>query len=196
MCLICFIKEDFRRKDSNKLKTFRYAHNRKRKKAKHWILVRKMNTCNSRTACRRGPTSYLQQQLQQQQQQQQQQQLMLHQKHAAAESCRSNKQQQAPTSCAPRRPLESAPPQQDRPNFFVALFVRDQAEQNEDEKKTGKTRVPIFRPPCILHAVAPMSSLDANRLVILSSSHLHNHNASSVVSAPQERPRQGSTVMN
>ena len=49
MCLICFIKEDFRRKDSNKLKTFRYAHNRKRKTAKHWILVGKMNTCN-RTA--------------------------------------------------------------------------------------------------------------------------------------------------
>ena len=40
-----------------------------------------------------------------------------------------------------------------------------------------------------------MSTLDANRLGILSSSYFHNHHASSAVSAPQRRARQGSTVM-
>ena len=95
------------------MKTFHYAHNRKRKRLKYWILVGRMNTsCNiSSRTCRRptvvqqqdlpaaehagGPQScssktYLQQQQQQQQQQQP--------RHAVAASCRSNKQQKAPTS--------------------------------------------------------------------------------------------------
>ena len=55
LCLICLLQRIYVEKESYP-KTFRYAHNRKRKWPQHWILVGKMNTsCNirSRTTCRR-----------------------------------------------------------------------------------------------------------------------------------------------
>ena len=134
------------------------------------------NTCSiSRTTCRRSSR-------------------------AAAASCRSNRQQQAPTRRSAVHPsLLGTRSNQRRPNekialiFFAVLFVRIQAEQQQQQiirrSSSFKSRRPTYA------AVAPYQTLDANRLgIILSSSYLHSHQASTAVSAPQQRPRQGSTV--
>ena len=120
-----FINEDFRRKDKSYLKTFGYAHNRKRKRLKYWILVGKMNTsCNisSRITCRRGTVV----------QQQDLPAAAATATAAAAGSSSKLQKQQAAESTKQKCGLSCAllgTRWNQRPYFFVVLFVRNQAEQ-------------------------------------------------------------------
>ena len=123
---------------------------------------------------------------------------------AAAPTCSSSsklqKQQATATnkqkcglSCAPRHPLQSVPPQrEDRPHLLrCPLRPRPSRTATNDIKK--KQAKHLFQIIAGRHVYcSPMSTIDPNRLGILSSSYLHNHQASSAVSAPP-RPRQGST---
>ena len=99
------------------------------------------------------------------------------QKAAEATTTSNRKHQQAELRsilCALRHPLESAP------SFFRCPLRPRPSRTTNETKKSDKALSPNSRRP--------------NRLGILSSSYLHNHQASSTVSAPQQRPRQGSTV--
>ena len=123
----------------------------------------------------------------------------LQQKHAAAATCRSNKKQKAPTSRTTVYPaLLGTRRNQRHLNekialiFFIVLFVRDQAEQHMKLKNNTKLLFEILDGRHVYYI--PMLTLYANRLGILSPSYLCNHQASSAVSAPQQRPTQGSTV--
>ena len=98
----------------------------------------------------------------------------------AAETTSSRKHQQTEVRsilCADWHPLESAPSL-----FRCLLRPRPSSTTINEMKKSDKALVPSSRRP--------------DRLGILWSSYLHNHQASSAVSAPQQRPRQGSTVVN
>ena len=145
-----------------------------------------MHTCNisSRTTCRRGTVV-------------QQQDLPAAAAAAAAcsgsklqkqEAAESTDKQKCGLSCAPRHPLESAP-------SFFRCPLRPPPSRTTYETKMGQSSCSKFSPADACTAIA-QSTLDANRRGILSSSYLHNRQASSAVSAPQQRPKQGSTVMN
>ena len=128
LCLICLLQRIYVEKESYP-KTFRYAHNRKRKWPQHWILVGKLNSsCNikSRSTCRRT-TVVRQQDLPTA--------AAAASAAAAAEACSSSKlqkqhpaestnKQRSAVSCALRGTRWNQ-----HPHFFAVLFVRDQAEQ-------------------------------------------------------------------
>ena len=154
-------------------------------------------TCNSRTTCRRGPTYSSKHQQQQQQ-------------HAAAEACSSSKlqKQQAATStnthkcglsCAPPHPRWNQRHHNEKIAPICALSSSATIQNNKKEiKKSCEALVPKSgRPTYTLHAVAPCQRLTQTDLASCRRCmYVHIHHASSAVSAPQQRPRQGSTVMN
>ena len=103
----------------------------------------------------------------------------------AAEATSSSKHQQAEVRSIllSRHPLQSTPPQREDGPHLLLCPLRPRQSRAAKKNQTKFFQILPGR-----HLYSPMSTLDPNRLGILSSLYLHNHQASSAVSAPQQRP--------